>query len=158
MIHFYKTSKAVVCAALTCLLSVLPMLSFSQTPTFQDCLGATPVCNQVYTTPSSTFGTGNYPNESGPGTCLIPGEYNSSWYTFNISSSGTFAFAILPGSPTADYDWAMYNLTNATCSEIMTNGSLMVSCNSSQYGLPEFLQPVLETGTARGRPMPLMHC
>ena len=108
--------------------------AYAQIPTFQDCLGAIPVCNQVYQTPSSTFGTGNYPNEQGPGTCLIPGEYNSSWYTFNISSSGTFAFSIVPASPGADYDWAMYNLTGASCAEIQTNGSLMVSCNSSQYG------------------------
>lgn len=108
--------------------------SFAQIPTFQDCLGAIPVCNQVYNTPSSTFGTGNYPNEQGPGTCLIPGEFNSSWYTFNISSSGTFAFTITPVNAGADYDWAMYNLTNATCAEIQTNGSLMVSCNSSQWG------------------------
>lgn len=108
--------------------------SYAQIPTFQDCLAATPVCNQVYNTPSSTFGTGNYPNESGPGTCLVPGEFNSSWYTFNISTSGVFAFEIVPTIPSADYDWAMYNLTNATCADIMTNGSLMVSCNSSQYG------------------------
>ncbi|MEO6166458.1 MAG: gliding motility-associated C-terminal domain-containing protein [Chitinophagales bacterium] len=134
MSHLYKTSKPGLFATFVALMLLLSNPSYSQIPTFQDCLGATPVCNQVYTTPSSTFGTGNYPNESGPGTCLVPGEYNSSWYTFNISTSGTFAFAIVPGLPTSDYDWAMYNLTNATCAEIMTNGTLMVSCNSSQYG------------------------
>ncbi|MBK9730251.1 MAG: gliding motility-associated C-terminal domain-containing protein [Chitinophagaceae bacterium] len=134
MSHFYKTLLGFLFAAFTCCLMMQSSQSFSQVPTFQDCLGATPVCNQVYQTPSSTFGTGNYPNEQGPGSCLIPGEYNSSWYTFNITTSGTFAFTIIPGSPSADYDWAMYNLSNATCAEIQTNGSLMVSCNSSQYG------------------------
>lgn len=134
MSHFYQQSKRLLFALQCCCMLIPFQQSFAQIPTFQDCLGAIPVCNQVYNTPSSTFGTGNYPNEQGPGTCLIPGEFNSSWYTFNISSSGTFAFTITPVNAGADYDWAMYNLTNATCAEIQTNGSLMVSCNSSQWG------------------------
>ncbi len=106
----------------------------AQIPTGQDCLGAAPVCQSTYNTASSTPGTGNYPNEQGPGTCLSPGEYNSSWFTFNISVAGTFAFTITPTIPNTDYDWALYNLTNASCADILTNGSLMVSCNSSQFG------------------------
>nr|MBA2422311.1 SprB repeat-containing protein [Chitinophagales bacterium] len=106
----------------------------AQIPTGQDCLGAAPVCQPTYTTASSTPGTGNYPNEQGPGTCLDPGEYNSSWFTFNISIAGTFAFTITPTIPNTDYDWALYNLSNASCADILTNGSLMVSCNSSQFG------------------------
>lgn len=134
MNQFYIHRKAILPAVMICCMVMYSTLSLSQVPTFQDCLGAIPVCNQVYNTPSSTFGTGNYPNEQGPGTCLIPGEYNSSWYTFNISSGGTFAFSIIPTIPSADYDWAMYNLTNATCAQIQTNPALLVSCNSSQYG------------------------
>lgn len=107
----------------------------SQIPTDQDCLGAIPICGPVYTTPSSTFGAGNYLNEDGPGTCLVPGEWNSLWFVFTVITSGNIAFTIFPVSPFADYDWALYNLTNASCADIPTNNSLMVSCNSSQYGV-----------------------
>ncbi|MDW8393596.1 MAG: gliding motility-associated C-terminal domain-containing protein [Chitinophagales bacterium] len=116
------------------LLSVAAGLSYAQTPTNQDCLGAIPICSPVYVTTSATFGTGNYPAEHPPSTCLIPGEYNSLWFIFTVISSGNLAFEIVPVSPFADYDWALYNLTNASCADIKTNSSLSVSCNSSQYG------------------------
>src|SRR4026208_274334 len=95
----------------------------SQVPTEQDCLGAIPICGPVYTTPSSTFAAGNYLNEDGPGTCLVPGEWNSLWFVFTVITSGDIAFTIIPVSPFADYDWALYNLTNASCDEIQTNSS-----------------------------------
>src|SRR5580765_6473636 len=79
----------------------------AQVPTDQDCLGAIPICGPVYTTPSSTFGMGNYPNEDPPGTCLIPGEWNSLWFTFTVITSGNIAFKITPVNAFADYDWAM---------------------------------------------------
>jgi gliding motility-associated-like protein len=104
-------------------------------PTEQDCLGAIPICGPIYETPSSTFGQGNYQNEDPPSTCLVPGEYNSQWFIFTVITSGDLAFTTYPVSPSADYDWALYNLTNATCEDILTTSSLSVSCNSSQYGV-----------------------
>ena len=109
--------------------------AWAQIPTQQDCLGAIPICGPVYQTASSTFGQGNYPNEDPPSTCLVPGEYNSQWFIFTVITSGDLAFTTFPVSPSADYDWALYNLTNATCADITTNSSLSVSCNSSQYGV-----------------------
>lgn len=110
-------------------------VSLAQIPTEQDCLGAIPICDFIWTTSSSTLGSGNYPNEVGPGTCLVSGEINSTWFVFTVITSGDLAFVITPGNLNADYDWALYNLTNASCEEIPTNGSLMASCNSSQYGV-----------------------
>lgn len=109
--------------------------TFAQIPTEQDCLGAIPICDFIWTTGSSTLGSGNYLNEVSPGTCLVSGELNSTWFTFTVINSGDLAFVITPIDLTADYDWALYNLTNASCEEIPTNGSLMASCNSSQYGV-----------------------
>ena len=109
--------------------------SYAQVPTEQDCLGAIPICGPIYTTASSTFGSGNYPNEDPPSTCLVPGELNSQWFIFTVISSGDLAFTTYPVNFGADYDWALYNLTNATCEDILTNSSLSVSCNSSQYGV-----------------------
>ncbi len=108
--------------------------SFAQLPTEQDCLGAIPICGPIWTTESSTLGTGNYPDEDNPSTCLVPGEYNSTWFVFTVVTSGDLAFAITPVDPTADYDWSLYNLTNASCQDIPTDDALQVSCNSSQYG------------------------
>src|ERR1043165_3661211 len=128
------TFKKYFSALLLCSLLFSSQLK-SQIPTDQDCLGAIPICGPQYSTPSSTFGSGNYPNEDGPGTCLVPGEFNSLWFVFTVITSGNLAFTIVPSSPFADYDWCLYNLTGATCADIQTNGSLMVSCNSSQYGI-----------------------
>ena len=51
------------------------------------------------------------------------------WYAFTVKSSGNLCFTINPTNPSADYDWALYNLTNATCEDIFTDPSLEVSCN-----------------------------
>ncbi|MCY7408860.1 MAG: gliding motility-associated C-terminal domain-containing protein [Chitinophagales bacterium] len=109
--------------------------AYAQIPTEQDCLGAIPICGPVYVTPSSTFGTGSYPNEDPPSTCLIPGEYNSQWFIFTVITSGNLAFTTTPVNVNADYDWALYNLTNATCADIPLNSALSVSCNSSMWGV-----------------------
>lgn len=109
----------------------------SQVPTEQDCMGAIPVCQNVYQQQNSYSGTGNYPNEipaSGgcPGNCLLSGEKNDVWYIFTVQQSGNLSFLITPNNSADDYDWAVYNLTNASCPDIYNNiNSLQVSCNYS---------------------------
>lgn len=105
-------------------------------PTVQDCDGAIPLCFATYSTVVSYSGTGNYPNEISttggcPANCLLSGEKNDVWYTFTVQNSGTVSFAITPNSSADDYDWAVYNLTNANCADIYSNTSLQVSCNYS---------------------------
>lgn len=116
-------------------LALCSLVSKAQTPTEQDCLGAIPICDFIWSTGSSTLGSGNYLNEIGPGTCLTAGELNSTWFVFTVIESGDLAFTITPVDLSADYDWGLYNLTNASCEEIPTNGALLASCNSSQYGV-----------------------
>jgi gliding motility-associated-like protein len=128
------------CRSYSFLLGFLICISFStivkaQLPTEQDCAGAIPICDFISTTSSSTLGAGNYLNENNPATCLVPGEFNSTWFVFTVVQSGDLAFTIIPIDLTADYDWSLYNLTNASCSDIPTNDALQVSCNSSQYGV-----------------------
>ncbi len=112
---------------------------FSQVPTEQDCMGAIPVCQNVYSQSNSYSGVGNYTGEISttggcPGNCLLSGELNDVWYIFTVQQSGNLSFTITPNSTDDDYDWAVYNLTNNECSEIATNTSLQVSCNySDQY-------------------------
>ncbi len=107
----------------------------AQTPNEQDCLGAIPVCQYTYYQANSFSGTGNYPNEintSGcPVSCMLDGEKNDVWYVFTVQTTGNLSFNITPNNSSDDYDWAVYNLTNANCSDISSNSSLQVSCNWS---------------------------
>jgi hypothetical protein len=107
----------------------------AQIPTEGDCLGAIQICEPVYTTPNPGNGTGNYVNEIGPNTCQLLGELNSIWLKFSVLNAGDLAFTITPVTLTSDYDWALYDLTGVTCADVLTNGSLLLSCNSSQYAV-----------------------
>lgn len=104
----------------------------AQVPTNQDCLGAIPICQNVYSNPASYSGTGNYPTEINSGiSCLGSGELNDVWYTFTVQQSGNLCFSITPVALSDDYDWSVFNLTNNNCSDIYSNSALEVSCNYS---------------------------
>jgi len=104
----------------------------AQVPTFQDCLGAIPVCLGTYTNGNIITGTGNYPNEiNAANSCLLTGERNDAWYIITTGSSGNLAFSIVPNNLAHNYDWAVYNLTSATCADIFTTPALEVTCNYS---------------------------
>jgi len=111
---------------------------FAQTPTVQDCLGAIPICAQIYTETTSPSGSGNYPNEvngtSQGGICCMDNELNSIWYTFTVNQSGDFGFTLTPNNSADDYDWAMFNITNGTCADIFNNITMQVSCNAAGGG------------------------
>jgi len=103
-----------------------------QTPTVQDCAGAIPICQDIYHENNSFSGTGNYPNEINyPQSCTY--ETYSVWYTFQAQTSGNFSFILTPNNTSGlgdDYDWTVFNLTNATCANIYNDPSLEISCNS----------------------------
>lgn len=109
----------------------------AQVPTDQDCLGAIPVCQDIYVQPNSYSGTGNYPNEiptsgSCPGNCLSSGEKNDVWYIFTVQTGGLLSFTITPNNLGNDYDWAVYSLDQYKCQDIYTHTAQMqVSCNYS---------------------------
>ncbi len=96
----------------------------------QDCIGAIPLCQDVIFQPLSSNNSGNLPNEVGFGGCLVSGEQNSLWYIFTIGQDGDLSFTITPEDNDDDYDWGLYDITNAECSDIPNDPSLMVSCNS----------------------------
>jgi gliding motility-associated-like protein len=125
------------------LLSLLGIILFTsqlyaQVPTNQDCLGAIPVCQNVYNEANSYSGTGNYPTEVTPlNSCLGgAGEVNSVWYIFTVQTAGNVCFTITPNVSGDDYDWAVYDITNNPCSDIGTNAALEVSCNFSGVSGP----------------------
>ncbi len=107
----------------------------SQVPTVQDCMGAIPICQNIYSQTNAYPGSGHYSNEINPNNSCLDQEYYSVWYTFTAQTSGFFRFSISPNYSYDDYDWAVYDLTNSTCSQIYSNQSLCVSCNSwGSYG------------------------
>lgn len=106
--------------------------TFAQIPTDQDCLGAIPICEDIYVQNDAYSGEGNYPSELALGVGCNFAETNSVWYTFTIQEDGLFSFILTPVADEDDYDWALFNLTDATCADIATDPSLEVSCNS--YG------------------------
>lgn len=104
---------------------------FSQTPTIQDCLGAIPVCQDIYTEANSPTGDGNFNNEINTSISCTAGELNSIWYTFIAAQNGNLSFVITPNNLNDDYDWSLFDITNATCADILTNPNLQVSCNAA---------------------------
>lgn len=106
----------------------------AQAPTVQDCLGAIPVCQQIYVESLSPSGAGNYPNEVNASISCSVGEINTIWYTFTTQEPGMLGFVIIPNNLNDDYDWSLFNITNASCAEIFTNPALEVSCNVAGGG------------------------
>jgi len=117
------------------LLFIISICIHAQNPTVQDCLGAIPLFQTIYYQDSSFSGEGNIPNEIStagcPASCLLSGEINDVWYIFTVQATGNLCFNIIPNSAQDDFDWAVFNLTNATCGDIFSDISLMVSCNFS---------------------------
>lgn len=98
-----------------------PLALWAQTPNYQDCLGAIPICNLVYEQkdPSKFKGTGNYKHEilRIGDECLID-ENNGIWYVFNAQTTGILRFKITPENEEDDFDWDLFDLTKGSCSDL----------------------------------------
>lgn len=102
----------------------------------QDCFNATVVCQPLITVNGAIVGSGSVLNEIPAGTCLGAGELNSAWYKVAVTANGNLNFTILPFDPDDDYDWAVFNITNTSCSEIALNANLQVGCDFSGSVFP----------------------
>lgn len=97
----------------------------------QDCFSAIKVCTNTYIQNASNTGYGSVKDIDIGESCLGTGETNSTWYTFKIKTAGNLSFQIVPVNVQDDYDFVLYNITSAECSDI-ANGSLSsVRCNFS---------------------------
>ena len=108
--------------------------AFSQVPLPGDCLGAYTVCSISFNQTASFNGEGNYLGEVNS-SCVTSGERNNAWYIINVQTPGLFGFNIIPNCNN-DYDWALYNLTNATCADIATDPTLEVGCDFNGSTVP----------------------
>jgi hypothetical protein len=107
-------------------------------PNVQDCLGAIPVCQPIYTTTASYTGHGNvYPEIHANSLCplCMDGEKNDVFYIITVQTAGILRFTLTPNNAANDYDWSLFNMTNAGCDQLYPQAtSLQVSCNS--WGVP----------------------
>ncbi len=119
---------------------------YAQEPTVQDCYGAKTICQESYDepTPYQYSGQGNYYDEiqtENDDPCVTQ-ENNGVWYSFTAQSSGDLRFTITPHDTLDDYDWIVFDVTNATCTDIATEANpYIISSNtyggSADDGLPE---------------------
>ena len=106
------------------------IISFSQDPTYGDCLGALPICDSIYVEVISPDDDGNFDDEIHED-CCISNEQNSIWYKFRIKITGNLGFTIIPNDPLYDYDWALFNITDRACEDIADDFSMITSCNAA---------------------------
>lgn len=121
-------------------LSAMVFLFCSANVIAQTCTGlgqnpgtAFPVCGTAdftQTTVASCGGT------QVPGPCNnVPlTDINPYWYQFTCFAPGTLSFSIKPNTPSDDYDWQLFDITNRNPSDIYSDASLFVSCNWSGEG------------------------
>jgi large repetitive protein len=109
-----------------------------QEPTVQDCLGAIPICQNIYieSSPYQYRGEGNYPGEiqdpSDTVTCITE-EGSGVWYVFTAQSDGFLRFVITPEVIEDDYDWTVFDMTNGSCEDLQVDPApYIVSTNT--YG------------------------
>jgi hypothetical protein len=96
-----------------------------------DCSNFTAICSNSSFSGNS-LGPG-FNSESCTG-CTVGGENFSSWYFFQIQTSGTFGFTITPQSPTGDYDFAVYG-PNVTCTSLGAPITCNYAANTGPTGL-----------------------
>ncbi len=108
------------------LLITLTFTSYSQNPS-GDCVGAIPVCKNVYNSPNPYLYSGEgfiYPEIDGIGLVspefmdCITLETDGVWYLFTIQESGNLRFTVNPNNDSDDYDWIVFDLTDRRCEDI----------------------------------------
>ncbi len=97
----------------------------------QDCYRALSICDPTYSTNVVYPGVGLVADVPLNATCIPTGEQNSSWFQFNVISSGSFTFQLVPNNANDDYDYILYNLTNDSCPSIESNALAPARCNFS---------------------------
>lgn len=101
-------------------------------------------CDNLGQKPGSAFpvcGTTVFTQSQVPicGNRLVPNPCNSDlitdknpyWYKFTCYQSGTLGFEITPANLNDDYDWQLFDVTDANPGDVYTKSSLFVACNWS---------------------------
>lgn len=115
-------------------LAYMDILAQGGTPTIFDCLGAKPICQEVFREDFLPRGEGNFTGEFDPEfSCLID-DNTAVWYTFITHRSGNLGFRLAPANSTDDFNWGLFDITDEVCRSIFSNPSMLVSCNATGGG------------------------
>lgn len=105
---------------------------FAQLKPEQDCFNAIPVCAPIYNQATSYVGNGEIKDIPDSSCCLSNEENNSVWYIFTVTQSGILEMSLTPLAQD-DYDFAIYNISNASCNSILDGTLLPVRCSYFAY-------------------------
>lgn len=115
---------------LCCTLLLCISHSICAQPIYQDCVGAIPICQNVYSTSSYTSGNGVHSEvDESSSPCALT-EDNATWYTFTAQTSGNLGFLITPNDLVDDYDWGLWDMTGISCSQLNSSAAF-ASCNTA---------------------------
>ncbi len=118
------------CTILIILFQLLGSAMLQGQPSFQDCTGALPICQPIYSTNEYIEGNGNITEINDDQNPCQLNESNATWYYFTPQTNGLVGFLITPNDPNDDYDWGVYNITNYNCNNL-NNAAALVSCNTA---------------------------
>lgn len=103
------------------------LFSFSKVNGQNTCSVADTICTNSYMyIPPAPILQGNTINTET--SCLKSGELNGKWLQFQASKDGVLSFIINPPY-NADYDWAVYDFTGATCDDLKNDPTREIACN-----------------------------
>lgn len=98
----------------------------------QDACNALQLCGNSFTSPYSYQGEGLI-NDLITTQCGN-GEGNSMWLRLEVNTAGIIVFTISPLNLTDDYDFAVINITNSSCSTFTSNDVIRCNFNNNQPG------------------------
>lgn len=98
----------------------------------QNACNALVLCGSTFSSPYSYQGIGTV-NDLQTTPCGS-GEDNSVWLKLTVSTPGTMVFTITPVSPQDDYDFAVLNITNTTCSNLSSANVVRCNFNNNSPG------------------------
>ena len=98
----------------------------------QDACGALVLCGNSFTTPFSYQGIGMISDLIS--TPCGGGEVNSMWMFLSVNTGGSIVFTISPIAVTDDYDFAVVNITNSSCSTFTSNDVIRCNFNNNLAG------------------------
>ena len=144
------------------LVGFISLKSFAQicTGLGQNPSTAFPVCG------TSTFTQASVPSCGGkvlPAVCGTTKltDINPYWYKFTCFRTGTLIFVIAPNTPSEDYDWQLFDVTNRNPADVYTDASLIVACNWSgepgNTGADEFVLAARGAQGIKGTPAQRHH-
>ena len=99
-----------------------------------DCTEALSICDSVIVQDTLKVAMDDGADEISAISCLPFGEIRGTWYKFGINDPGNLRFTITPFDTLADFDWALFRVDWASCSDIFALPSFEVSCNADGIG------------------------